>query len=402
MNVAMLLSCGSFEGFFGGVQGQSREQYLKSYRNDWSWYYARGLREHGINPTLYVPSLYEYGKYATDAGIAVRFLPLARWFRPFEQVLLKQLSRQNRWSLYAEERLNTIAFMDSLRKALALDAMDLLYIQEYWSGRFDHLVHRVDLPVTGADHGGLSGGVVKLFKRSAMRKAALCYGQTENECRLIERYGGLSSWQPNGCDVSEFFPDPDVQRSKAILTVARLTNRQKRTTDLIRALAELPGDWSLDIVGTGPDKQMLERLVADLNLGSRVRFRGFLGRSEVRDLFRRCGVYAMPSSNEAVALAALEAMACAAPVVLSRIRAFEQLVVDGVNGRLVEVGDIKGLAAAITDAWNRGETLGHAACETVRMRYDTRILFARLAESLRACSAGASANLLSKVSNPAS
>ena len=69
----------------------------------------------------------------------------------------------------------------------------------------------------------------------------------------------------------------------------------------------------------------------------------------------------MPSANEAVALAVLEAMACGAAVVLSRIRAFEQLVTDGVDGRLVSVGDIKGFAAAILDAWEHRQSMGAAA-----------------------------------------
>jgi len=385
MNVAMLLSCSSFEGFFGRVQGQTRQSYLETYRNDWSWYYARGLLENGINPTLYIPALREAGKYETDAGVPVRFLPLDRWFRPFERVWLKQLSRRTRWSLYAEERINTIAFMGSLREALTQDDIDLLYVQEYWSGRFDHIVHEVKLPVVGADHGGLSKGVMKLFKPRAFKKAALCYGQTEDECRVIEKYGGRSKLQPNGCDVAEFFPDPTTQRSKTVLTVTRLTNKQKRTSDLIRAMAELPEEWTLDIVGTGPSKRMLERLAADLNLSSRIGFHGFVGRAEVRDFFRRCGVYAMPSANEAVALAALEAMACGAAVVLSQIRAFEQLVTDGINGRLVSVGDVKGLAAGIMNAWEHRESLGQAAFDTVRVRYNTRVLYFQLAESLRDC-----------------
>jgi glycosyltransferase involved in cell wall biosynthesis len=91
----------------------------------------------------------------------------------------------------------------------------------------------------------------------------------------------------------------------------------------------------------------------------------------------------MPSANEAVALAVLEAMACGAAVVLSRIRAFEQLVDDGVNGRLVAVGDVKGLAAGIVDAWEHRELLGRAASETVRTNYDKSSLYARLADSLR-------------------
>ena len=384
MNVAMLLSCGSFGGFFGWVQGQTRQSYLETYRNDWAWYYARGLLENGINPTLYIPALYETGKYQTDVGVSVRFLPLSHWYRPFERVLLKRLSRTTRWSLYAEERMNTMAFMGSLREALSQDDVDLLYIQEYWSGRFDHIVGGVDLPVVGADHGGASDRVVKWFKPKAFKKAVLCYGQTENECRIVERYGGHAVLAPNGCDVSEFFPDPAVPRSKTVLTVTRLTNKQKRTSDLIRAMAELPEEWTLDIVGTGPDKPMLESLVAELNLSLRVTFHGFVGgRDQVRDFFRRCGVYAMPSANEAVALAVLEAMACGAAVVLSKIRAFEQVVTDGVNGRLVPVGDVTGLAAGIIDAWENRESLGQAAAETVRTRYDKRVLYSQLAESLR-------------------
>ena len=383
LNVAMLLSCGSFEGFFGGVQGQTRSSYLASYRNDWAWYYAQGLLENGVRPLIYIPALREAGRYETDSGIAVRFLPLHASYKMLEQVWVKRLSRLTRWSLYVEERLNTIAFMRSLREALTADKIDLLYVQEYWSGRFDHVVHRVGVPVVGADHGGLSGRVVKLFKRSAFAKAGLCYSQTEDECGIVRRHGGRSKLQPNGCNVLEFFPDAAVKRSKSVLTVTRLTNKQKRTSDLIRAMAELPEEWSLDIVGTGPDRDMLQRLAADLGLSGRVRFHGFLGRSEVRDFLRRCGVYAMPSANEAVALAVLEAMACGAAVVLSRIRAFERLVTDGGNGRLVQVGDVKGLAAGILDAWEHRERFGAAAAETVRSRYDTRILYAELAESLR-------------------
>jgi glycosyltransferase involved in cell wall biosynthesis len=183
--------------------------------------------------------------------------------------------------------------------------------------------------------------------------------------------------------VSEFFPDPAAKRGKTILTVTRLTNKQKRTSDLIRAMIELPEEWGLDIVGTGPDRDMLQRLASDLGLSHRVRFHGFLGRSEVRAFLRRCGVYAMPSANEAVALAVLEAMACGAAVVLSRIRAFEQLIADGANGRLVSVGDIRGLAAGILDAWEHRELLGGAATETVRTRYNTQVLYSELAQALR-------------------
>ncbi len=382
MNLALLLNCGSFEGFFGGIQGQSRETYLATYRSDWSWYYARALREHGIAPILYIPSLRETGRYETDAGIAVRFLPLSAWEKPLEARLIHRLGRLSSISLYAHERLNAMAFFPALKTALAEDKIDLLYIQEYWNGRFDHLTEKLNLPMVAADHGGLSRGVVKTFKRRAFAKAALCYTQTDDERRIVEKHGGKAKLAPNGCNTTDFFPDPTVRRTKTLLTVARLSNRQKRTSDIIRALAKLPADWSLDIAGTGPAEQMLRSLADRLGVADRVRFLGFVSRDQVRSLLRSCGVYVMPSANEAICLAVLEAMACGASVVLTRIRAFEQIVTDGVNGRLVPVGDVEAIAEAIEDAWVRREAFGAAARDTITEHFDVTVLYRDLAASL--------------------
>jgi glycosyltransferase involved in cell wall biosynthesis len=389
MKIAMLLSCGSFEGYFGRVQGQTRETYLQSYRNDWCWYYGKGLLANGITPILYIPSLHESGRYETDAGIAVRFLPLARWYRPMEQVWLKRLSRTNAFTLYADERLNAQALMAPLKASLSEDDIDLLYIQEYWSGRFDHVTARVDIPVTAADHGGVSNGVLKWFKRNAFLRVPFVYCQTEDECSIVTRHGGTPKLHTNGCDTSEFRPSQSSVRGKTILTVARLTNRQKRTSDLIEALALLPEDWTLDIVGSGPDLGLLQRIAKGARVEGRVRFHGFVGRATVRTLLQTCGVYAMPSANEAVAIAALEAMGCGAAVVLSKIRAFEFLVEDGVNGRLVPVGDRQALAAAILEAWQMRDKFGAAAVNTVQNRFDTSVLYRQLAASLRSIVMGA-------------
>jgi glycosyltransferase involved in cell wall biosynthesis len=69
---------------------------------------------------------------------------------------------------------------------------------------------------------------------------------------------------------------------------------------------------------------------------------------------------------------------------LSRIPTFEELVTDGVNGCLAPVGDVDALAAAITNAWTNGPRLGSAAEATIRSQYDSRALYRRLADSLRA------------------
>lgn len=383
LTVALLLSCESFESFFQGVLQLDRDKYLKNYRNDFAWYYSMGLIENGVRPILYIPSIQFDGIYETDVGVSVRFLRVAPWYRPLTP--FRRAMRATRWSLYLSERVNAEAFLRPLNESMAADGVDLLYIQEYWSGRFDHLAHRVSVPISAADHGGLAKGVVKWFKRRAFKRAALLYCQTRDECSQVQRYGGRTLLQPNGGDTSFFVPPPKgTVRTQNIVTVARLTNKQKRTSDLIKAMTLLPPEWTLDIVGTGPDRRMLEALAGNIGVASRVTFHGFKARPDVRSIIQRCGVYAMPSSNEAMSLAVLEAMSCGAAVVASRIRSFESLITDGVNGRLFPVGDVPALARAIEAAWNQRESLGSVAAASVTEQFDSRNLYRQLAQSMRA------------------
>jgi glycosyltransferase involved in cell wall biosynthesis len=383
MTVAMLLSCDTFEMFFGGVLGLDRDKYLQNYRNDFAWYYAKGFIENGVRPIIYIPSIRYEGIYETDVGVSVRFLPVAPWYRPLAR--FRRAMRATRWSLYFQERVNAASFLKPLKDGMAEDHADLLYVQEYWTGRFDYLVHRVPVPVFAVDQGGVARGVVKWFKRAAFKKAAMLYSQTLVECADVQRFGGRTTLQPNGGDTSFFVPPPaGTERSKNIVTVARLTDRQKRTSDLIRAMALLSPDWTLDIIGTGPDREMLEALAIKLGVESRVNFRGFKSREEVRSYLQQCGVYAMPSDHEAMCLALLEAMSCEASVVASRIRTFEMLVTDDVNGKLFPKFDVPALAKAIETAWVKRNAFGPAAAASVADKFNSKKLYAQLVESLRA------------------
>ena len=382
LTVALLLSCDSFESFFEGVLQLDRDKYLKNYRNDFSWYYSMGLIENGVRPILYIPSIQYDGIYETDVGVSVRFLQVAPWYRLLAP--LRRAMRATRWSLYLSERVNAEAFLRPLNESIAGDGVDLLYVQEYWGGRFDHLAHRVSVPISAADHGGVGDGVVKWFKRRTFKRAALLYCQTRDECSQVQRYGGRTLLQPNGGDTAFFVPPPKgTQRTQNIVTVARLTNKQKRTSDLIKAMKLLEPEWTLDIIGTGPDREMLEALADNLGVASRVTFHGFKTKPYVRSMIQRCGVYAMPSSNEAMCLAVLEAMSCGAAVVASRIRSFESLITDGVNGRLFSVGDVPALARAIEGAWTQRETLGRVAVASVSEQFNSKNLYQQLAQSMR-------------------
>ena len=65
--------------------------------------------------------------------------------------------------------------------------------------------------------------------------------------------------------------------------------------------------------------------------------------------YQALDIYVAPQRWEGFGLTPLEAMACAVPVVATRVGAVEELVVPGETGALVDPGDIAALAAAAAD-----------------------------------------------------
>jgi glycosyltransferase involved in cell wall biosynthesis len=375
--IAILLSADSFEGFYGGVIGIDREQYLQDYRHDFSWYYARALRAQGIEAVIYIPSWIHAGRFDTWDGFAVRFLPLRRFFKLWEKWPVLGRTPAGR---YVGKWANTAAFLPALNEGLRHDKIDLLYIQEYWSARFDLLAFRLGrkLPLIGADHGGTRHRQLTFLKRASFRRAFALTAQTHNECKEVEAFGRPALYLPNGVD-SDFYRPLGKARETYVLTVARLTDRQKRVSDLIRALALLPGSWRLKIAGRGPDEGMLRALAQELNVADRVDFLGFLNdRQTLLELYSTCGVFALVSANEGLPMAMLEAMSSGAPVVASAIRAFDGLVEHGGTGLRVPVGDIPAIASALAAAHEQAASLGEAARKLIVQRYSQTAMAVQL------------------------
>lgn len=92
-----------------------------------------------------------------------------------------------------------------------------------------------------------------------------------------------------------------------------------------------------------PDK--IASRIKELNLNGNVIMAGF--RSDVPALMRRLTVFCLTSTHEGMPNVILEAMAAARPVVATKVGGVPELVKDGVNGFLVESGDIEGFARAV-------------------------------------------------------
>ena len=375
-HVALFLSCDSFEKFFGGMFGLNREDYLTTYRNDFAWYYARGLVKLGHRVTLYILSHGPSALRVAEDRLAVRFLHLPLWHK-LPDAFLYRLRRVPRLSAL-RDRVAFAAYRHELHHALAADRIELLYVQEFWTHRFDLLVRDVGLPVIGADHGAQFQPGTAAMKRDTLGRAHRLTCQDVVQLDLARSLGGNAVLLGNGVDADFYVPPAERERTRTILAVGRLVDGQKRFSDLLRAVALLP-EFNLVIVGSGPDETMLRDCARASGVAERVRFAGFVAnRDELRALYQSCSVFASASAWEAVALVMLEAMACGAAVVGTRIAAFEGLLTDGLNGCLVPVGKPAALAAGIRRAWEQAENLGSQARLTVQDGYSAEALYRSL------------------------
>lgn len=132
--------------------------------------------------------------------------------------------------------------------------------------------------------------------------------------------------------------------------VARLAP-QKGLPVLIEAAALLcraGRDFSIVIAGEGPLREQLEQAIADHGLGDRVTLLGAVSSARVRELILEARAFVLPSFAEGLPVSIMEALALERPVITTRIAGIPELVDDGC-GRVVDAGDVTGLAAAMTE-----------------------------------------------------
>jgi glycosyltransferase involved in cell wall biosynthesis/peptidoglycan/xylan/chitin deacetylase (PgdA/CDA1 family) len=139
------------------------------------------------------------------------------------------------------------------------------------------------------------------------------------------------------------------EAEQVILAVGRLS-REKGHLDLIHAVRLLTCDDAqskikLIVVGDGPERPRLERLVEQSGLNTRVLFVGHV--SDVRPYYEIADVLALPSHSEGSPNVVLEAMASGIPVVATAVGGVPEIINSGVNGLLVAVSDPATMASAI-------------------------------------------------------
>ncbi len=119
---------------------------------------------------------------------------------------------------------------------------------------------------------------------------------------------------------------------KIVLYIGRIS-KEKNIDTLIKA-AKILNKKKIKFVigGTGPSIAYYQSLVSKLNVGSKVKFVGFVKAAELPEYYAAADAFCIPSTFETQGIVSLEAMACGKPVIGADYLALRELIKDGQNG----------------------------------------------------------------------
>ena len=174
------------------------------------------------------------------------------------------------------------------------------------------------------------------------------------------------------CHVSNFRP---VKRIMDVVHVFEKLNRK------------VPS--KLMMIGDGPDRSHAEAYCRDHGLRQRVFFLGNVPNLE--EVVGGSDLFLLPSEAESFGMAALEAMASEVPVIATNAGGLPEVVVDGVTGYLLAVGDVDGMAERAIEILSNeelGRRLGAAGREVAIDKFDEDKIVPRYREEYERVIAG--------------
>jgi glycosyltransferase involved in cell wall biosynthesis len=180
-----------------------------------------------------------------------------------------------------------------------------------------------------------------------------------------------------GVDVAQF-PMRDTAKVKGRVVTAGRLHPEKAMDDVLVAFSRILVTWphgSMMVLGEGRDRSRLDGLVDSLGMCAHVTFRGHLSQDQVREEMSAAEVFVLMSRNASERLPNVvkEAMASGCVCVVTRTPGIDELVQDGVNGFVVEQGDVEAAARRISMALRtpeRAAAMRAAAREWIVKRFD--------------------------------
>jgi glycosyltransferase involved in cell wall biosynthesis len=244
------------------------------------------------------------------------------------------------------------------------------YVVKRFTGlRYVITAHGSDVPNYNPNRFRLLHRLLRPMWRSIVADAdlILCPSQSIEELVKAAAPKARTHIIPNAIDIDKFKPRDKNPRS--LLLVTRMFER-KGVQYTLRALAQMPGQFDVNIVGDGPYLPTLKSLAKELGVDAR--FWGHVDNDsqELKDLYETAAIFVFTSEAENFPIVLLEAMIAGAAIVTSSGTGCAEVVAE--SGLLVPVRDpqaIKQAVMQLVQSPQLARELGSAARERVIARF---------------------------------
>lgn len=259
------------------------------------------------------------------AGHRVQLITQASATEPLRTVAgaqVRSLQRSERWPI----ELPVPSLLWAVRRA----DVDLVHVHDLHTAVAlgSAMVARAPVVLTAHSHPTsttalrqrLRSGALPLERRVVDSLPAVIAVSDAERAALLHRHPRLAerlTTIPNGVD-DPFTAEPFPRPYRTVLTCSRLV-QHKRVDRLIAAMAFLPNDLELVIVGDGPLHEVLSRMAAAYGISDRVRFTGVADEHELERWYATASAFVTLSNFEAFGLSLAGALVRGIPAVASAI-----------------------------------------------------------------------------------
>jgi phosphatidylinositol alpha-1,6-mannosyltransferase len=187
---------------------------------------------------------------------------------------------------------------------------------------------------------------IRAIWRGAAAVVAKCAGEADM-IHAVDR-GVAVSLVANGVDLTAFHSAGlSTDGPLRLICVARLIERkgQQHLIEAVRRLIAEGVAVTLDLVGTGDAHSALQSQAVAADIAEHVNFIGYVPREKIAARYAGAHVFVLPSYNEGMSVATLEALAAGLPVVVTRTGGAAELVAEDVNGLTFDWADVATLTA---------------------------------------------------------
>lgn len=304
----------------------------------------------------------ELGKLLAEKGHEIHFISSGLPFRlrkMYHNIYYHQVE-VNQYSVFQYPPYD-IALASKMAEVIQRENLDLLHVHyaiphavcailaKQMSGRDVKIVttlHGTDITVLGYDltlTDAIRFGIEKSDTVTAVSHSLInqTYELINPDKTIVPVYNFIDERVYNRQESSHLKEEFGIKPNEKVLIHVSNFRAVKRVPDVVKAFDRIAQkmDAKLLLIGDGPEITVVSKLVEKLNLRDKVLFLG--KQDNLEELYSISDLMLLLSEKESFGLVALEAMACGVPCIGTNIGGLPEVIIDGVNGYICELGNVE-------------------------------------------------------------